>query len=87
MLALFCPKVLVNIAIPVFNGCFYLGTTPWYAQLLFWHIAHLSLVIATVTGWLAQPTELLYGMVKSPLGCDTRDQPTLFLSFFKEKIA
>ena len=53
----------------------------------FRHIAHLALVIATVTGWLAQPTELLYGIVKHPLGRDTRDQPTLFLSVFTEKTA
>ena len=53
----------------------------------FRHIAQLALVLATITSWLAQPTELLYVMAKPPLGCDTRDQPSLFLSVFSEKTA
>ncbi len=87
MLALLCPKVLVNVAIPVLMAASTLAQRLGMLNAFFWHIAHLALVTATVTGWLAQPTKLLTGMVKHPLGCDTRDQTTLFLSVFTEKTA
>ena len=86
MLSLLCPKVIVNIAIPVLMAASTLAQRLGMLNIFFWHIAQLALVIATVTGWLAQPTELLYGMVKRPLGCDTRDQPTLFLSVLLKKL-
>ena len=87
MLALLCPKVLANIAIPVLMAASTLAQRLSMLNSFFWHFAHLALVIATAIGWLAQPTELLYGMVKRPLGCDTRYQPSLFLSVFTEKTA
>ena len=70
MLYLLCPKVIVNIAIPVLMAASTLAQRLGMLNAFFRHIAQLALVIATVTGWLAQPTKLLYGMVKRPLGCD-----------------
>ena len=69
MLALLCPKALANIAIPVLMAASTLAQRLGMLNSIFWHIAHLALVIATITGCLAQPTEILYGMVKHPLGC------------------
>ena len=87
MLATLCPKVIVNIAIPVLIAASTLAQRLGMLNAFFPHIAQLALVISSVTVCLAQPTELLYGMVKYPLVCDTRDQPTLFLSVFTEKTA
>ena len=70
MLATLCPKVIVNIAIPVLMAASTLAQHFGMLNTFFWHIAQLALVIATVTGWLTQPTRLLHGMVKHPLGCD-----------------
>ena len=77
MLALLCPKVLFNIAIPVLMAASALVQRLGMLNTFFWHIAQLALVIATVTGWLAQPTKLLYGMVKHPLGRDTKHEKNL----------
>ena len=71
MLALLFPKVIVNISIPVLMAASTLAQRLGLLNTFFRHIAQLALVIATVTNWLAQPTELLHGMVKRPLGCDT----------------
>ena len=71
MLALLCPKVLVNIAITVLMAASTLAQSLGINNTFFRHIAHLALVIATITSWLVQPTELLYGMVKRPLGRDS----------------
>ena len=87
MLSLLCPKVIVNIAIPVLMAASTLAQCLGMLNTFFWHNAQLALVIATVTSWLAQPTKLLHVMVKRPLGCDTRDQLSLFLSVFTEKPA
>ena len=70
MLTLLCPKVIVNIAIPVLMAASTLAQCLGMLNTFFLHITQLALVIATVTGWLAQPTKLLHGMVKRPLGCD-----------------
>ena len=70
MLSLLCSKVIVNIAIPVLIAASTLAQRLGMLNTFFRHVAQLALVIATVTDWLAQPTELLYGMVKRPLGCD-----------------
>ena len=82
MLSLLCPKVIVKIAIPVLMAASTLAQRLGMLNTFFRHIAQLAMVIATVTGWLAQPTKLLHGMVKHPLGRDTRDQPSLFSSVF-----
>ena len=87
MLSLLCPKVIVNIAIPVLMAAITLAQHLGMLNTFFQHIAQLALVIATVTGWLAQPTKLLHNMVKQPLDHDTRDQPSLYLSVFIEKTA
>ena len=81
MLVLLCPKVIVNIAILVLMDASTMAQRLGMLNTLFWHIAQLALVIATVTGWMAQPTKILHGMVKHPLGCDTKDQPSLFCQF------
>ena len=62
--------MIVNIAILVLMAASTLAQRLGMLNAFFRHIAKLALVIATVTGWLAQPTELLYGMVKRPLGQD-----------------
>ena len=62
--------MIVNIAIPNLMAASTLSQRLGMLNTFFWHIAQLALVIATVTGWLAQPTELLYSMVKHPLVCD-----------------
>ena len=72
---------------PCSDGRLYLGTAPWYAQLYLPAPCPPCLGIATSIGWLAQPTKLIYGMVKRPFGRDTRDQPSLFLSVFIKKTA
>ena len=72
MLSSLCPKVIVNIAIPVLMAASTLAQRLGMLNAFFRRLAQLALVIATVTGWLAQPTELLYGMVKHPLGCDSQ---------------
>ena len=71
MLASLCPKVLANIAIPILMAASTLAQRLGMLNSFFRHLAHLALVIATAIGWLVQPTELLYGMVKRPLGCDS----------------
>ena len=76
MLALLCPKVIVNIAIPVLRAASTLAQHLGMLNTFFQHITLLALVIASVTGWLAQPTELLYGMVKRPLGRDINTMHT-----------
>lgn len=45
------------------------------------------MVAATIASWFVQPTELLYNMIKHPMGHVTRDQPTLFSSVFIKKTA
>ena len=86
MLALLCPKVLANIAIPVLVAASTLAQHLGMLNSIFRHLAHLTLVIATTIVWLVQPTKLLYIMVKRPLGCDNSNQPFLLLSVFTEKI-
>ena len=71
MLATLCPKVIFNIAIPVLMASSTLAQRLGMLNTLIQHIAQLALVIATVTGWMAQPIKLLHGMVKHPLGHDT----------------
>ena len=70
MLSLLCPKVIVNIAISVLMAASTLAQRLGMLNTFFWHIAQLALVIATITGCLAQPTKLLHDMAKRPLGCD-----------------
>ena len=70
MLSLLFPKVVVNFAIPVLMAASTLAQHLGMLNTFFRHIAQLALVIATVTDWLAQPTKLLHGMVKRPLGHD-----------------
>ena len=70
MLATLCPKMIVNIAILVLMAASTLAQHLGMLNNFFQHIAQLTLVLATITGCLAQPTELLYGMVKHPLGRD-----------------
>ena len=68
MIASIFPKVLANIAIPVLMAASTLAQRLGMLNSFLQHIAYLALVIATVTGWLAQPTKLLHGMVKHPFG-------------------
>ena len=63
MLALLCPKVIVNIAIPFLMDASTLAQHLGILNTLFWHIAQFALVIATVTGWLAH--QLHYSIVWS----------------------
>ena len=53
MLALLCPKVIINIVIPILMAASTLAQCLGMLNTLFWHIAQLALVIATVTGWVA----------------------------------
>ena len=82
MLAFLCTKVIDNIAIPVLMAASTLAQHLGMLNALFWHITLLALVIATITGWLAQPTKLIHGMVKRPLGCDTTSESLSLISQF-----
>ena len=86
MLYTLYPKVLFNLLIPALMFISALAQQLGMIQAYARYVAQLTLVAATVTGWLAQSTELLFNMVRRPLVCDTRDQPSLFFSVFVKKL-
>ena len=63
MLATLCPKMIVNVLIPVLMAASTLAQRLGMLNTYFWHIAHLALVVSTVTAsWLNQ---LKYSLVWS----------------------
>ena len=78
--------MLVNIVIYVLMVVSTLAQHQGMLNTFFQYIAQLALVVATITGWLAQPTKLLLNMVKQPLGCDNIDQTSFFFQFLLKKL-
>ena len=74
-----CTLVLVAISAVVRRVRWYNCTINWVSNLL--------ILASTVSGWLLQLVELLYLLIKQPLGHVIRDQPSLFSAVFSDKTA
>ena len=64
----YCPKVALNTAIPVLIFFSSLARHFGYFNTCLTFILYLIMVASIISGWLVQPTKLLYNMVKHLLG-------------------